>query len=57
MLGADRRKKVAAAPLTGVLGIFAVAATDLSWSPLSLPKTCELASTYQSPPFDRGSKK
>jgi hypothetical protein len=29
MLGADRRRKVAAAPLTGVLGIFAVAATDL----------------------------
>jgi hypothetical protein len=29
MQGTDRRKIVAAAPLTGVLGIFAVAATDL----------------------------
>jgi hypothetical protein len=29
MTGADRRKMVAAALLTGVLGIFAVAATDL----------------------------
>jgi hypothetical protein len=28
MQGTDRRKIVAAAPLTGVLGIFAVAATD-----------------------------